>query len=221
MSNTIVRLLMIVPILLFSLTFHEFAHGYSAYLMGDNTAKRSGRLTLDPLAHLDPVGTLMIIWTTLTGFGIGWAKPVPVNSRNFRNLRMGMMLVAASGPLSNLLLAGLFAIPFRMAADGRISSDLLPPLAAAVVVNVALASFNLLPIPPLDGSRIVGSLLSGRAAYLYASLERYGMFILLMLILLGLLGRLIMPILDTLGPLVVQWSGVPWWFFLMQYTALF
>ena len=159
MGSTLLRLLVMLPILLLSLVLHEVAHGYAAYLMGDPTAKRYGRLTLDPLAHLDPLGALMIVWTLVSGYGFGWAKPVPVDFRNFRNIRLGTILVGLAGPLTNILLAFAFTIPFRSAALSAVraggSPFLAGALAGAIIVNLSLASFNLLPIPPLDGSRIV------------------------------------------------------------------
>ena len=211
LSNVLLRIVVMLPILLFSLVIHEVAHGYAAYLMGDPTAKRFGRLTLDPLAHLDPLGTLMMVWTLVTGYGIGWAKPVPVDfetSAIFASvpLRLGY------GPLANILLALLFSVPFAMLcsyAQGGGSPYLAGVLAGAIVVNLSLAAFNLLPIPPLDGSRVVLGLLRGRLAFYYAQLEKYGMFILLMLVLLGWLWRLVFPIVSFLGPLIMRWTGVP------------
>lgn len=224
MSDILLRLLVMLPILLFSLVVHEVAHGYAAYLMGDPTAKRFGRLTLDPLAHLDPLGTLMMIWTLVTGYGIGWARPVPVDFRNFRNIRLGSIVVGIAGPLANILLALIFSVPFRFAllAYGERGGNpyLAGVLAGAIVVNLSLAAFNLLPIPPLDGSRVVLGLLRGKLALYYAQLERYGMFILLMLVLLGWLWRLVLPVVSFLGPLVMRWTGVSFQWVLIMYGAL-
>jgi len=223
-GSTLLRLLVMLPILLLSLVLHEVAHGYAAYLMGDPTAKRYGRLTLDPLAHLDPLGALMIVWTLVSGYGFGWAKPVPVNFRNFRNMRLGAILVGLAGPLTNILLAGAFTIPFRAAVvsavNGGGSPYLAGALAGAVIVNLSLASFNLVPIPPLDGSRIVFGFLRGKLAYHYARLEQYGMFILLMLLLLGWLWRIIWPIVSFLGPWVMRWSGIPFQHLFFWYGML-
>ncbi len=224
MGSTLLRLLVMLPILLLSLVLHEVAHGYAAYLMGDPTAKRYGRLTLDPLAHLDPLGALMIVWTLVSGYGFGWAKPVPVNFRNFRNIRLGAIVVGLAGPLTNILLALVFTIPFRAAVVSAVrgggSPYLAGALAGAIIVNLSLASFNLVPIPPLDGSRIVFGFLRGRLAYYYARLEQYGMFILLMLLLLGWLWRIIWPIVTFLGPWVMRWSGISFQHVFLWYGML-
>jgi Zn-dependent protease len=224
LSDTLIRLLVMLPILLLSLVLHEVAHGYAAYLMGDPTAKRLGRLTLDPLAHLDPLGTLMIIWTMITGYGIGWAKPVPVNFRNFRNFRLGTIVVGIAGPLANILVALVFTFPFRSALISALRGTGNPYLAGAlagvIITNLSLAAFNLLPIPPLDGSHVVLGFLKGRLAYRYVQLERYGMFILLMLMLLGWLWRIVLPIVNFLGPLIMRWSGVPWGYVFLMYGTL-
>lgn len=223
MGHTLLRLLIMLPILLFSLVVHEVAHGYAAYIMGDPTAKRLGRLTLDPLAHLDPLGTLMMIWTFISGYGVGWAKPVPINFRNFRNRRLGTIVVGISGPLANILLALACSVPLRSALASYAKGEnpyLAGILSGAIVVNVALASFNLLPIPPLDGSRVVYGLLRGKLAYFYAQLEKYGMFVLLMLALLGWLSYLVFPLMNFIGPLVVRWTGVSFGWVLRIYGTL-
>lgn len=224
MGGALVRILVMLPILLLSLVLHEVAHGYAAYLMGDPTAKRLGRLTLDPLAHLDPLGTLMIVWTMISGYGIGWAKPVPVNLRNFRNLRLGTIVVGIAGPLTNILVALAFTFPFRTvlvsALRGSGNPYLAGALAGVIITNLSLAAFNLVPIPPLDGSRVVFGFLRGRLAYHYARLERYGMFILLMLMLLGWLWRIVLPIVNFLGPLIMRWSGVSWGYVFLAYGTL-
>jgi len=168
-----------IPVFLLALTIHEFAHGWVADWLGDRTARLHGRLTLNPLAHLDPIGTLAII---LIGFG--WAKPVPVDYRYLRNPRRDMMIIAISGPASNLLLAvaimgALQLFPWHLV--GADAKWLVEPvslmLRTGVWVNVVLAVFNLVPIPPLDGSRVVSGLLPLRQALVYDRLERYGFLI--------------------------------------------
>ena len=168
-----------IPVFLLALTIHEFAHGWVADWLGDRTARLQGRLTLNPLAHLDPIGTLAII---LIGFG--WAKPVPVDYRYLRNPRRDMMIIAISGPASNLLLAVAIMGVLQLFPWHLVGADakwLVEPvslmLRTGVWVNVVLAVFNLVPIPPLDGSRVVSGLLPLRQALVYDRLERYGFLI--------------------------------------------
>ncbi|MFN2219217.1 MAG: site-2 protease family protein [Anaerolineae bacterium] len=148
------QIVMFILALVISLTIHEFSHAWSAYELGDPTARNQGRLTLNPIAHLDPIGALMIVFMSISGVGIGWAKPVPVNPFNLRtNPRVGMGLTSAAGPFSNLVLAALFAIPLRLGLN-------LPYLVQSfflvmIMVNASLALFNLIPLPPLDGFSVV------------------------------------------------------------------
>lgn len=181
-------LILLIPVLLFSLCFHEFSHAYSAYKLGDETAYRMGRLTLHPLAHLDPMGTLMILFV-----GFGWAKPVPVNPINLENPRSGMMIIAGAGPASNLLLALIGGVCIRLFINpngviGFSASDtLLQLLYYFTYVNIALAVFNLIPIPPLDGSQIFSGLLSKNNPQLVQNLHYYGPRVLFGVIILGYL----------------------------------
>lgn len=180
-----------------AITVHEFSHGLAAYRLGDDTARRLGRLSLNPLVHLDPLGTLMLF---LAGFG--WGKPVPVNAHFLRHGRRGMALVACFGPLSNLVVAGLFALPIRLGVvawhspfyylpfsqwqAGAVLADIIGYI---ILYNIILAVFNLIPIPPLDGSQIAMGLLPRELAYSLARLERYGPMLLLLIIVLdGFLG---------------------------------
>ena len=197
-NATVAQLIASVVGLLIAFTFHEACHALIAYRLGDATAKRMGRLSLNPLAHLDPLGTLMILVS-----GFGWGKPVPVNPYNLRRPggRLGMGLVAAAGPVSNLLAAYIFAAPLRagLFSTSLVSRNLFIPsagqvLLSIVMLNVFLAVFNLLPIAPLDGFKVALGLLPPRLAYTWAQTERYGPLILLFLILFGRLGRL-----DLLG----------------------
>jgi Zn-dependent protease len=177
--------------LVISISIHEFSHAWSAYELGDPTARNMGRLTLNPIAHFDPIGALMIVFMSISGFGIGWGKPVPVNPYNLRtHPRLGMGLTAAAGPFSNIVLATLFAIPLRL---GLNMPQLLSHFVLILVyTNVGLAIFNLIPLPPLDGFSVLQGLLSTfrtRWAYDWSNtLDRmavYGPVLLLVLLSLG------------------------------------
>ena len=189
-------LIILLPILIFSLCFHEFSHGYIAYRLGDHTAARSGRLTLNPLAHLDPIGSLMILFV-----GFGWARPVPVNPINFSNPRVDMMKVAFAGPASNLILAFIAGLMIRFISySDLISNEILyQTLYVFSFINIALAVFNMLPIAPLDGSQIFGNMISKNNPELAWKLQMYGPKILIGLIIIGivtpfsLLGTIMMP----------------------------
>jgi Zn-dependent protease len=175
-------LVLLLPILLASLTLHELAHGVTADRLGDPTPREQGRLTLNPIAHLDPLGTTILILTLLySNFAFGWAKPVLVNPSYFRKAREGMAIVAAAGPATNFVLALLCLVPIRFFEVSGQTKDVLE---AAFIVNVVLGVFNMMPVPPLDGSRIVAVLMP-RALYLrWASLDQYGFIILIAFIFL-------------------------------------
>ena len=185
MSSLITQVLIVLPPILFALTFHEFAHAWTANKLGDSTAKDAGRLTLNPLAHLDPVGTAMIIITTMAGAGFGWARPVPVDFRNLRNPRHDMMWIALAGPMSNIILAFICGwLLFNVPSGSGMMVIFKTMLRVGVMINLILAVFNLLPLPPLDGSRIVTGLLPQKQAYQYSQLEQYGAGLLIMVIVL-------------------------------------
>jgi Zn-dependent protease len=195
--------------LLISGSFHEFSHAMVAWKLGDPTAERVGRLTLNPLVHIDPTGLIMIIISSMVGFGFGWMKPVPVDPRYFRNPRVGMMLVSFSGPLSNMILAALFILLFRLLGiqPNQVYSNPLGLLLFIFLeLNVILAVFNLLPIPPLDGSHILEGILPEDAARTYEKIYPYGFVILLFLMFTHILGAIFNPVMDfvlniTFGPL--------------------
>lgn len=176
-------LIILLPILIFSLCFHEFSHGYIAYKLGDHTAARNGRLTLNPLAHLDPIGSLMILFV-----GFGWAKPVPVNPVNFSNPRVDMMKVAFAGPASNLLLAFTGGLMMRLVnIVGLLQSEMfIQTLYFFIFINISLAVFNMIPVAPLDGSQIFGNMISKNNPELAWKLQMYGPKILMGIILIGM-----------------------------------
>jgi len=186
------ELIIFVPIILISLTFHELAHGWVAYRLGDNTAKNQGRLTLNPLAHIDPVGFLMMI---LVGFG--WAKPVPVNPYNLRtDSDRGMLLVSLAGPAANLLVALAAALLLGVGVFQLVPfADDVNYVLYFIQINVVLAIFNLIPVPPLDGSKILAGLLPGQAQFIYG-METYGMIILMILLFTGILGKILWPLVS-------------------------
>jgi Zn-dependent protease len=177
-------LVLLLPILLASLTLHELAHGVTADRLGDPTPREQGRLTLNPIAHLDPLGTTILILTLLySNFAFGWAKPVLVNPSYFRKAREGMAIVAAAGPATNFVLALVCLLPIRFLDLGP-ESQVYEVLRAAFIVNVVLGVFNLIPIPPLDGSRIIAVLMDRSTYARWVQLDAYGFIFVLALIFL-------------------------------------
>ena len=188
-SGSLTAMLSGAVIVLVTITVHELAHGYTAYLLGDNTAKNAGRLSLNPLAHLDPLGAILLFVT-----GFGWAKPVPINPFYFKGSRSrGILLVSLAGPLSNVVLAFVLAMFVPLAA--RFNMSLAQIIASAIYLNIYMAIFNLLPIPPLDGSKILASLIPKDAAYKFLSvMDQYSMILLLILAITNVFGKIISPI---------------------------
>lgn len=188
----------ILPVI-FAITVHEVAHGWVAKKYGDNTAFAQGRLTLNPIKHIDLFGTIILpglLLITGTGFIFGWAKPVPVDARNFKKPLQDMAIVALAGPVSNLLMAVIWALIARLgitigAGAEAISLPLIYSGVAGISINLVLALINLLPIPPLDGSRILTGMLPSYWAWQYNRLERYGFIILLLLLYTNLLGAIL------------------------------
>jgi len=197
-------------ILLVSFPVHEFAHAWAAYRLGDGTAKMFGRLTLNPIVHFDPIGGLLLLASSLTGFGIGWAKPTPVNAANLRGGHDSEGIVAFAGPAANLVLAALGAIPFRLLiAAGQGGTDVpiiaVQVLAYFVLINVALMIFNLVPVPPLDGSKVLFSFMSPRQMHQYRPvLEQYGFILLIFVAFVPIL-----PGQETIFGFVFEKLGVP------------
>jgi len=190
---------MIFSIILFffAVVIHEFAHGWVAYKLGDPTAKQSGRLTLNPISHIDPVGTIILpMFLIISGSPIlfGWAKPIPVNFRGLHNPKQDMMWVGLAGPLANIILAIIISIIIKM----KIALMPLLVLEYFMTLNLVLAIFNLIPIPPLDGSRVVMGLLPSKAAYQYMKLEQFGFIIIVIMLYLGLFQSIIWPIVLTI-----------------------
>lgn len=202
MFNDIYWMIASIPGLLLGFAFHEFAHAWVAYKLGDDTAAREGRLNINPLTHLDPLGTILLIFT-----GFGWAKPVPVNPVNFSrkiNMRTGMMLVSLAGPLTNVLLALLTVVVWGLML--RFGVELSPVVAAilqgVISINVGLAVFNLLPIPPLDGSKILYGLLPYCYTRWIEVLEQYSYPILLLMLFTGFHRILLIPVREMLISLI-------------------
>jgi Zn-dependent protease len=190
-----------VPVI-FAITLHEAAHGYVARRFGDHTAEMLGRITLNPLRHIDPVGTVlvpaMLYLTAGPQFVFGWAKPVPVNFGNLRHPKRDMLWVAAAGPLANFAMAFLWTIVLRLALGevSAASQGLALMARIGISVNLVLMALNLLPIPPLDGGRIAVSLLPGRLSAAFARVEPFGFLVIVVLMFTPLLGTLIRPVRD-------------------------
>lgn len=198
---------------LFGITLHEAAHGYVARMLGDPTAEQAGRITLNPLRHIDPVGTLLVpagilLMSKLMGGSallFGWAKPVPVDFGRLRRPKKDMLWVALAGPAANLFMAILWVISMRLYMAGGVQEGYWYQMAiAGININLVLMALNLLPIPPLDGGRIVFSLLPNRMAWQYSRIEPYGLVIVLLLLVTDVLWVLMQPVLQ-LGAAIVTW----------------
>jgi Zn-dependent protease len=201
-------LLFAIP-LIFAITVHEVAHGFVALQFGDKTAKILGRLTLNPIKHIDPLGTIIVpcVLYFTTGFVFGWAKPVPINPRNFSHKRLGAALVSAAGPFANLIMAFIWGLILKIAYSMPASNfgyAILQMSQIGILFNIILLVLNLLPLPPLDGSRIVSSILPGKIAYYYDKLEPYGFIILLILLVTGVLSKIILPMVFYVQKFIVS-----------------
>lgn len=210
MNQFISELILLAPPLLLALTLHEVAHGYVAYRLGDPTAKALGRLSLNPIKHLDPIGTIAFFFIKF-----GWAKPVPVNPKYFKDPKRDMLWVALAGPATNLVLAvasaalakGLWFVAAQLPYSTAAEAFLVPlngMLIASVWINLVLCIFNFLPIPPLDGSRILMGLLPNKIAASFAKIERYGFIIVLVLAFTGVLGKVIIPVISFANGLLLS-----------------
>ncbi|MDH5173784.1 MAG: site-2 protease family protein [Elusimicrobiota bacterium] len=200
-------------IFFFAIVIHECAHAWMASRCGDNTARYAGRITLNPLPHIDPIGTIilpLLLILSRSSFVIGWAKPVPINPLNFNNPRADLVRVGAAGPLSNIGLAigsSFLVWIFSYLPVGEIKNSIIIILLFSVLINLLLAVFNLLPIPPLDGSQILSGLLPDHLARRYETISRYGFIIIFLLLLTGLLWAIILPIVQFLYSLLFLWAG--------------
>ncbi|MFA7241280.1 MAG: site-2 protease family protein [Sulfuricellaceae bacterium] len=198
---------------IFAITLHEAAHGYAARHFGDSTAYMLGRISLNPLRHIDPIGTVIVPLLTLWVGGIlfGWAKPVPVNFGNLRQPKKDMLWVAAAGPASNLAMACGWALVLKLSTLMPESSLSLPMALmgkAGVDINAVLLVLNLLPLPPLDGGRIAVSLLPNNLAWRFAGLERYGFVILIALLFLGVLNSILWPLISLVVSAIFMLFGI-------------
>ena len=210
-------LIWLIP-LIFAVTVHEVAHGWVANWRGDGTAKFLGRLTLNPVKHVDPLGTIVIplVLLLISGgrFTFGYAKPVPVDARNLKNPRWDMALVAIAGPMANLIMALGWAILAKIGVSIASNQPWLAEIFVAlgisgIQINLVLGVLNLIPIPPLDGSRVLSAFLSPAAALQYNRIERYGFIILIALLATGILGKILLPIVSTLLLMILNLVGIP------------
>ncbi len=216
MIDTILNFVVYAVPMVFAITMHESAHGWMACRYGDRTATMLGRVTLNPIPHIDPVGTILVpgallLSSALTGMGgmlIGWAKPVPVNTRYLNPWRQGMFMVSLAGPASNLLQAFVWLIALKLlVVMGFYSTFFLQMAVAGVMVNFYLMAFNLLPLPPLDGGRLLEMVLPYQAARQFAEIERYGMIILVVLLVSGLLSYWMSPFV-SIARSMIHWALV-------------
>lgn len=207
--NTILIILIYAIPILFAITVHEVAHGWVASKCGDQTARMMGRLTLNPIKHIDPIGTVLVpaILLWIGGFIFGWAKPVPVNWQNLRHPRRDSAFVAVAGPLTNLFMALFWMLLWKLGQSFGYSI-LIAMAKIGVQINLILLILNLIPVPPLDGSRVVASLLPPKAAISFNRIEPFGFLILIALLALGVLGGILLPAVSNLTNLLGNIFGI-------------
>lgn len=203
MLETINHYIIVIIVLLPTIVLHELAHGYVAYWMGDDTAKNMGRLSFNPIDHIDPIGAISLIL-----FKFGWAKPVPINSYKFRNRHLGMFLVSIAGVVMNLLIGLFFSIIYvKFSTSNQILSEIF---SLFIVYNVYFAVFNLIPVPPLDGSKVVTAFFPGKFLDFMAKYEKYTYIILLLLIFSGVLSKVLTPITSFIINFFIGLAMVIW-----------
>jgi Zn-dependent protease len=214
LSLTQILLIAVLPTL-FAIVVHEVAHGWMALQLGDRTAQMLGRLTLNPLKHIDPIGTILVpvLLIVTVGFAFGWAKPVPITWQNLHHPRRDMALVAAAGPGANLLMALGWALLAKLALllpenIATLTQPLLYMSLFGILINIILMVFNLVPVPPTDGGRIMTSLLPPRLAYQYSRIEPFGIPILLVLLLTGVLWQVISPVIQLVMQFIQLVTGI-------------
>ena len=204
-------LLAVLPVLL-AITVHEAAHGYAARHYGDRTAEMTGRLTLNPIKHINPVGTILVpaLMFMFTPFLFGWAKPVPINTRNFKDTRMGMRMVAIAGPLSNLVMC--FGWALAMVASQWVPESFQEAMQTmsryGIIINAVLFVLNMLPILPLDGGRFVDTFLPAKASMQFQKIEPYGMWVIILLLVTGLLSKIMYPFISMILMAVQHFMGL-------------
>lgn len=204
-------LLAVLPVLL-AITVHEAAHGYAARHYGDRTAEMMGRLTLNPIKHIDPMGTVLVplLMFLFTPFLFGWAKPVPINTRNFKDTRMGMRMVAIAGPLSNLVMC--FAWALAMVASQWVPESFQEAMQTmsryGIIINAVLFVLNMIPVLPLDGGRFVDTFLPARASIQFQKIEPYGMWVIILLLVTGLLSKIMHPFISMILLVVQYFMGL-------------
>ncbi len=205
----ILKIFLVAFPILYAITLHEIAHGWVAKQAGDNTAASLGRLSINPIKHIDPVGTVLVPAVLMYFFGapFGWAKPVPVNWNNLKHPKRDMALVALAGPFANLLMLIFWAIVLKLADSlgtewWQVSQIIIYMANIGIIINAVIMVLNLIPIPPLDGSRVVSSLIPDKWSSLYARVEPFGIMIVIVLMLSGNLGKILMPMVDGLTNMV-------------------
>lgn len=213
MNNVYEVLLALLPIIT-AITLHEAAHGWVAYKLGDSTAKDLGRITANPIKHIDPIGTVLIpiVMIVATGFAFGYAKPVPVDVRNFEHPQKDMALVALAGPLSNFVMAFFWMfvlmVAVKMMPAGSLSGAFKYMAGIGVIINIVLMVINLLPLLPLDGGRVLTGVLPFKWAVIFVRSERYGMWLVILLLVTGILGKILMPMVEMVQKNLLSLFGL-------------
>lgn len=215
-----------VPVLL-AITLHEAAHGWVAYKLGDPTAKKLGRITVNPLKHIDPMGTIVvpIFLAAMSPFVMGWAKPVPVQPRYFKSPLLDMALVAAAGPVSNFFMACIWVmfivVAGKITAAPQVMIFFIDMCLAGAFINILLMVLNLLPVPPLDGGRVVAGLLPQSLAIPFMKLEKFGMIIIILLLVSGILGKIMWPVLQHFAVTIGHIFDLPLWDLILGFMRKF